>query len=663
MLVRIRSRDGNFRFELQPTSDISELVAKILETTENADPATLAISNQPRGNETLVSSLKGRSLKSLGIRHGELIFVSYAQRPTPGTSQERPPLKAFTSGSATSPAARPWENVKEDAVDQYWRTKDGKISRSRDPNFCKHGANAMCDYCMPLEPYDRKYHQDHNVKHLSYHAYLRQLTPQTSSTAAAALPPLVEPDYRVKVPCPTGGHSNWPAGICTACQPSALTLQSQSFRMVDHLEIASVEIIDRFLKAWRTTGLQRFGWLIGRYEPYDEVPMGVKAVVEAIHEPPQEGELDGLSLELPWEDEPHVRTLAASASTPLTIVGYIFTDLDPTAEDRTKNVYKRHPGSFFLSSLEVLFAAHLQTQHRTPSRSSPSGYFASRLVTAVLTGTVDGAVDVAAYQVSEQAVGMLQADMIEASVDPGIMRVKEESRGEDGGTARYVPDVFFRYRNEYGIEVKKSAKPAFPVEYLLVNVTHGFPQNPSPLFRSNHFTIENRFGVEDQTIEQVMRSLNELGAPDVQVSKRGGDAHRRLELAKWLSDWHLVAFLGTCGLLSEDDTKVLVRVASAPNLDDPAVLDPLLVTESWQTVTTFSRESAPPRRPTQPAPDGPPAHLLDDDIPPELFDEIAAPTRVGASDSRGSAGVRVCPHCTFENTHSGNDCDVCMLPL
>ena len=28
-LVRIRSRDGNFRFELQPTSDISELVAKV----------------------------------------------------------------------------------------------------------------------------------------------------------------------------------------------------------------------------------------------------------------------------------------------------------------------------------------------------------------------------------------------------------------------------------------------------------------------------------------------------------------------------------------------------------------------------------------------------------------------------------------------------------
>jgi len=52
-----------------------------------------------------------------------------------------------------------------------------------------------------------------------------------------------------------------------------------------------------------------------------------------------------------------------------------------------------------------------------------------------------------------------------------------------------------------------------------------------------------------------MRSLNELGAPDVQPSRRdagdGVNAHRRLELAKWLSDWHLLSFLGTTGLLSE----------------------------------------------------------------------------------------------------------------
>jgi nuclear protein localization family protein 4 len=252
--------------------------------------------------------------------------------------------------------------------------------------------------------------------------------------------------------------------------------------MVDHLEIASMDIVDRFLQAWRKTGLQRFGWLIGRYEAYDKVPMGVKAVVEAIHEPPQEGELDGLTLGLPWEDEARIRELGASASTPLSIVGYIFTDLDPTPEDRTKNVYKRHPGSFYLSSLEAIFAAKMQNDNPTVSRSSPTGQFASRLVTAVLTATEDGQVDVAAYQVSEQAVAMVDADMIEASVDPGIVRVKEEDRSQD--SARYVPDVFFTFKNEYGLEVKKSAKPCFPVEYLMLNVC---------ILRSLHYVWFNYF--------------------------------------------------------------------------------------------------------------------------------------------------------------------------
>ena len=334
----------------------------------------------------------------------------------------------------------------------------------------------MCDYCMPLEPYDTQYHAQHSIKHLSYHAYLRKLSPKLSlsisapSNAALDIPPLEPLSYKVKNPCPNGKHAPWPGGICSSCQPSAITLQPQSFRMVDHLEFSSQSLVDRFLQAWRRTGTQRFGWLLGRYEPYDKVPMGIKAVVEAIHEPPQEGELDGLSLGLPWEDEARVRDLAASSSPPMTIVGYIFTDLDPSEEDRTKSVYKRHPGSYFLSSLEVFFAARLQLQSPVPSRSSTTGFFSSRLVTAVATATEDGNVDIAAYQVSEQACAMVDADMIEASVDPGIMRVKEEDRSDTN--PRYVPDVFFRYKNEYGLDVQKSAKPCFPVEYLLVNVSN-----------------------------------------------------------------------------------------------------------------------------------------------------------------------------------------------
>jgi hypothetical protein len=38
---------------------------------------------------------------------------------------------------------------------------------------------------------------------------------------------------------------------------------------------------------------------------------------------------------------------------------------------------------------------------------------------------------------------------------------------------------------------------------------------------------------------------------------------------------------------------VLIRVATSPNIEnDPAVLDALLETDSWQTLATFARESA-----------------------------------------------------------------------
>jgi nuclear protein localization family protein 4 len=67
---------------------------------------------------------------------------------------------------------------------------------------------------------------------------------------------------------------------------------------------------------------------------------------------------------------------------------------------------------------------------------------------------------------------MVKANTVEGSVDPSVVRVRKPSPGE------YIPEVFYSFKNEYGIQVKMPAKPTFPVEYLFVNVTHRFPRRP-----------------------------------------------------------------------------------------------------------------------------------------------------------------------------------------
>lgn len=76
------------------------------------------------------------------------------------------------------------------------------------------------------------------------------------------------------------------------------------------MEFASAKIVDDFIRFWRTTATQRFGYMYGHYESYEEVPLGIKAVVEMIYEPPQFNQVDELNLELDWKNEEVVDRIA-----------------------------------------------------------------------------------------------------------------------------------------------------------------------------------------------------------------------------------------------------------------------------------------------------------------------------------------------------------------
>ncbi|CAH2264706.1 jg2592, partial [Pararge aegeria aegeria] len=136
---------------------------------------------------------------------------------------------------------------------------------------CRHNSKGCCVHCSPLEPWDENYLKEHNIKHLSFHSYLRKMT-------SGKFVSLDELSFKIKPGCKE--HPPWPRGICSACQPGAVTLNRQPFRHVDNVLLEHAAPVDRFLAYWRATGHQRVGFLYGQYEPHPDVPLGNPAKVK-----------------------------------------------------------------------------------------------------------------------------------------------------------------------------------------------------------------------------------------------------------------------------------------------------------------------------------------------------------------------------------------------
>ncbi|KAG4303953.1 hypothetical protein PORY_002606 [Pneumocystis oryctolagi] len=554
MILRIRSKDGMQRVFIDDISNTN-----IIEICQEQDLRKIEVSKSPYGERYLASFLSDKRIDDVGFVHGDIIYVHVRNKDEVSAFSEQKAAHASSSGVFCAP-----KKIVQEPVDDFLDMQDGKILNTQNA-LCKHGPKGMCEYCMPLDPYDSAYLKQNKIKHYSFHSYLKKVSKNSASLGNT--PFLVEPFYGIKKNCQTG-HKQWPLGICTKCQPPAVTLQTQEFRMVDHVEFSDPYLIETFLDYWRLSGHQRFGYLYGRYEPYDAVPLGIKAVVEVIYEPPQENEQNGLSL-LPWDSENNVDEVACLFG--IKKVGMIFTDLTDDGSGKRTVVCKRHVNSFFLSSLEVVFAAEMQLKHKNVSKWSETGEFGSKFVTCVVSANKEGGIDIFAYQVSNTAMALVDAKIIEPSVDPNTMLICKEDNDV------YIPEVFFQKINQYKMQVQESAKSSFPTEYLLVTLTHGFPMKSESIFSSsNTFVIENRASIgQVQNISTLAERIKPILL----------QPHE--DTMKTLCDFHFLTYLWTLGILGKEDKALLIKCVKEWKIND---LYSLLETSGWQTLIAILRE-------------------------------------------------------------------------
>uniref|UniRef100_A0A1B0GH88 Putative nuclear pore complex rnpl4 component sc npl4 n=1 Tax=Lutzomyia longipalpis TaxID=7200 RepID=A0A1B0GH88_LUTLO len=432
LILRVQSPEGTKRVEISPDANLRSLYETVFAAFEltNYDFSLF----KERGYKQELTSSRSQKLTDCQLKHGDMVFMkilsenfaSSSSKDTPGSSGSFNNSFSVTRSSSTNTvnsdaSVKVNGSVKEDDVDLQLYKIDGWIQRSRDTKLCRHNSNGCCVHCSPLEPWNENYLKEHKIKHLSFHSYIRKLTSGADRGKFVALEDI---NCRIKAGC--RDHPPWPKGICSKCQPLALTLNRQIYRHVDNV-----------------IGHQRMGFLYGTYEVHADVPLGIRARVAAIYEPPQESNRDSIRL---LDDDYRTDVDEIAAALGLRKVGWIFTDLlsENVAAGTVKHV--RGIDTHFLTAHECILAGHFQNEHPNACKHATNGTFGSKFVTVCVTGDEKKQVHMEGYAVSAQCMALVRDNCLIPTKDaPELGYIKESTDKE------FVPDVYYKVKFEVGL--------------------------------------------------------------------------------------------------------------------------------------------------------------------------------------------------------------------
>ena len=249
--------------------------------------------------------------------------------------------------------------------------------------------------------------------------------------------------------------------------PPSITLKHQQYRHVDHLEMMNLTEAMEFVNYWKSSlgmSKQRVGWMYGYYKEDNSYPMGVRAVMEAIYEPPQDDCLDPEG-SLVLENDAFKSSVDAIAnSLGLECLGLVFTH-----KEREE----------ILTSREIITLGKLQLDSLKSTHYTK--YPVSTFVTCTIAPckSVHGGDPVPnAFSVSDLGLAFIRDGIIDETKINDTMHIPVK----DGNNGELFPQVL-----ENGRPTNK-----FDAHWLVVRINESAPIQPKPFFSSTRFPRENR---------------------------------------------------------------------------------------------------------------------------------------------------------------------------